>query len=147
MHGCSFHPPVHSGASPRGGFTLTEVVAAAGIISTLFVVAVPLLAHVRQVRKEADDRLIALNEAASALETLALAASRSELTARMADGLELSPAARRLADPRLSIEMSDGTPSPLGRRVTVSVRWDGDSGEPARPMVLSAWFAAEGDNP
>ena len=135
--------------SPRHGFTLVEVIIAGSIIGVVFLATIPLLAHVRTVRLEADRRSIAWHEAANVMEQLAAKAQREPLTSAAATGLTLSPAADRLPDAALEIAL-DPTPTSdapmFGTRVDVSIGWTTDVGEDAVPVTLSAWLPTkEGD--
>ena len=127
----------------RHGFTLVEVIIAGSIIGVVFLATIPLLAHVRTVRQEADRRSIAWHEAANVMEQLAAKAQREPLTSAAVTGLTLSPAADRLPDAALEIAL-DTTPTadaPLsGTRVDVSIGWTTDVGEDAVPVTLSAWL-------
>jgi type II secretory pathway pseudopilin PulG len=124
----------------RGGFTLMEVLTAAGIIGGLFAVTIPLLGHVRIVRQEAERRMIAGEESANIMEAVAVLARSGALTPQVFEQLTLSPAAGRLPDGSLAVELSEAAAPFSGQQVTVRISWTNDVGDPANPIVLTAWF-------
>lgn len=128
----------------RSGFTLMEVIVAAGLVGALFLMAIPLLGHVRLVRQEAERRMIAGEEAANALESVAALAQRGALDQEALGRLELSPSAARLPDAALEVELGDVAPPFAGQQVTVRVSWMPETGIPAPPAILTAWFVVEG---
>lgn len=117
---------------------------AAGIIGALFAVTIPLLSHVRVVRQEAERRMIAGEESANVMEAVAALARRASLTPQALEPLTLSPDARRLPEGAIQIDLAEAAAPFLGQRVTVRVSWTNDVGEPAGPMVLTAWFPQQG---
>lgn len=127
------------------GFTLMEVIVASGILSVLFASAIPLLSHVRTVRQEADRRMIAIEEAANLMESVAALALAGDLSSESVNELKLSPASRRLptAESVIALEESE-SPFP-GQRVTVTVSWRNDADEQAAPVEITAWFPPRGD--
>jgi type II secretory pathway pseudopilin PulG len=121
-----------------------EVIVAAGLVGTLFVVTIPLLSQLRTVRQEAARRMIAGEETANAMEAVAALVQRGELRRETLDSLLLTPAAERLPEALLSVELANADPPLDGQRVTVSVSWTTETGRSADPMVLTAWFPARG---
>ena len=128
----------------RGGFTLMEVIVAAGLVGALFVVTIPLLSQVRVVRQEAERRMIAGEETANAMEAVAALAQRGGLSREALEGVMLTPAARRLPEASLDVELADADPPFDGQRVTVSVSWTADTGRRGDPVRLTAWFPSKG---
>jgi hypothetical protein len=124
-----------------------EVLTAAGIIGGLFAATIPLLSHVRVVRQEAERRMIAGEESANAMEAVAAIARRGALTAEALERLTLSVDARRLPDGALDVDLAEAAAPFSGQQVTVRVSWTNDVGEPADPMVLTAWFPRPGGVP
>lgn len=127
-------------AAGRGGFTLTEVIAAAGIISVLFLVAIPLLSQVQTVRGEAARQFLAQQEAENAMERLAALATRGELTPQSAAAVTLSPLAATLPDASLAVRLDASSGELAGQQVRVVVRWTTDAAPRQRSATLTAWF-------
>lgn len=121
-----------------------EVIVAAGVIGTLFLVTIPLLSQIRTVRQEAERRMIAGEETANIMEAVAALAGDGELNRDALEGLTLSPAAERLPDAALELELATAEAPLSGQRVTVRVSWTSDAGDPATPATLTAWFPTEG---
>jgi hypothetical protein len=89
--------------------------------------------------------MIAQQEAANVMETIAARVMQSELSQSVVDSLSLSPAAERLPDAALAITLDEATDPLPGRRVTVRVTWTTETGTTAPPAELSAWFPKGGE--
>lgn len=133
-----------SGYRRRGGFTLMEVLVAAAVIGSLFLVTIPLLSRIRAVRQEAERRMLAGQETANLMEAVAALAQQGELTREALDGLMLSSAAERLPDAAVDVEMAPAEAPFFGRQITVTVTWTSDAGPPAVATSLTAWFPEAG---
>ena len=134
----------HADQQMRDGFTLMEVIVAAGIIGALFLVTIPLLSQIRVVRQEAERRMIAGEETANVMEAAAALARGGELNREALERLGLSPAAERLPERSLEVELADADPPLTGQRVTIRVAWTSDAGRPGDPVTLTAWFPSKG---
>jgi len=137
------HRLQHAGLRVRRGFTLMEVIVAAGVIGALFLVTIPLLSQIRTVRQEAERRMIAGEETANLMEAVAALARQGPLTDAALDGLTLSSAAERLPDASLEVERAPAEAPFSAQRVTVRVAWTSETGRPADPIALTAWFPTE----
>jgi hypothetical protein len=124
-----------------GGFTLAETAAAVVLLGLAMTMTVRMLDALAQQRRSAEQRELALLEAANLLERLTLR-EWSSLTAERLGAERLSPAAAgRLPAGRLKLDVQDlplGESEPLCRRLEVEIRWRGPAGEP-RPVRLVAW--------
>ena len=130
----------------RTGFTLMEVVVAGSIVGVVFLATLPLLAHVRAIRQEADRRSIAWQEAANLMEQIAVTSMREPLTPESVSGLTLGRASEALPDAALTVAVGPA-PTVADRlpavRADVTIAWTNDVGENAEPVSLSAWFPAQ----
>ena len=120
-----------------------EAIVASSIVAVVFLVTIPLLAHVRTIRSEADRRGVAWQEAANVMEQVALLARQGSVHPRATAQLTLSTASDTLPGAELHISI-DPDPGPLPKsRVTVTVLWQTDLGEHAVPVTLVGWFPQE----
>jgi Tfp pilus assembly protein FimT len=127
----------------RGGFTLTEF--AAGMV--LFAVVGSSLALVNlqtaRERMRTDARSSATDAAADLLE-LARTLPAAERTAAWASQQKLSPAlASILPEGRLQLRVEAAAENPKLQRIQVQIDWLNPGGIPARPVLLTAYFATE----
>jgi hypothetical protein len=90
-------------------------------------------------RRQVYAQLTATQEAANLLEQVE-ALEWNELTAASAAKLQLSAQARQtLPDARLAVRVDEPSGAPRARRVTASVCWRPQLGEPEREVRLVAW--------
>jgi prepilin-type N-terminal cleavage/methylation domain-containing protein len=123
----------------RSGFTLMETLVALLVLSTLTTVCLQFFVAAGDQRRQVYSQLTATQEAANLLEHVE-ALEWNELTAAGTAKVQLSAQARRtLPEARLAIRVDEPTGTPPARRVTASVLWRPQLGEPEREVRLVAW--------
>jgi type II secretory pathway pseudopilin PulG len=127
---------------------MVELTVAAGLLGMVFLAAIPLLGRVRETREDAQQRFLALQEASNAMEQLALDVADGAVPDDAGKALSVSAEARDLL-PDVSLEAtSREEPDDAGCvRVTVTVSWANDAGEPAVPVTLDAWLPVRKEQP
>jgi type II secretory pathway pseudopilin PulG len=127
---------------------MVELTVAAGLLGMVFLAAIPLLGRVRETREDAQQRFLAVQEAANAMEQLALDAADGAVPNAAGKGLAVSAEARDLL-PEVTVEATSREEADdVGSvRVTVTVAWTNDAGEPADPVTLDAWLPVRKEQP
>jgi prepilin-type N-terminal cleavage/methylation domain-containing protein len=131
----------HSPAKPSG-FTFAELTVALAILGMVIVVAAQLLAAAAVQRRGVERRSLALLEAANLMERIA-AVPFDELDSTRVEQYALSARTQScLPESQLSIHVQSKEEGEIRfKMVTVEIGWL-SSGQPARPVQLTAWRAA-----
>jgi prepilin-type N-terminal cleavage/methylation domain-containing protein len=123
----------------RRGFNLMEMLVATVVMTALLVVLAQFLAAVTQQRRMAARRLLAVEEAANAMEQVA-ALTPGELTPENLQNVRLSAQGRRsLPQARLTVFVTDEPGPPSGKRIAVELTWQNRAGQTGQPIRLTAW--------
>jgi Tfp pilus assembly protein PilV len=131
----------------RRGMTLMELAVAGVLLGTLLVVCLKLLVATAAVRKSVQQRQLAVIEVGNVMERLATR-RWAELTPRAAAAVRLSATARqRLPGAELKVEVIDVAagwqaaplPSPPAKRISVSLRWQDQTGQYLPPLTVTTW--------
>lgn len=131
----------------RRGLTILEVTVAGVLLAAAATLVARVLATTAGVRREAQRREWALQEASNLLE---------RITAKPWDSVTLETAAAEGLSEETGRTLPDGTvevnvievPQPLpGKRITVVVRWKKGAGEAASSVRLSTWMYRRGSAP
>ncbi len=127
---------------------MLELTAAAAVLGTVFLVAIPLLSRVRDTREDARRRFIAQQEAANVMERLSLRAADGTLDDAVIQERTVSPETEAvLHDVDVSVTREE-QPDDVGNvRVTVAISWLNNVGERTAPVSLDAWFPAAEEQP
>ncbi len=135
---------------------LIEAAVAGALLAVLTLVAVRVLAAASLERRRVDQQVIALQEAAGAMQRVT-ALPWDELTAERLAEVRLSEGAPRAlpgAELRWTVEPTEAVPA--AKHIHVQLSWQSPNGAPQRPVRLDYWaFApagtttetAEGDAP
>jgi hypothetical protein len=109
------------------------------LLSVLTTLCLQFFAAASDQRRQVYAQLAATQEAANLLERIE-ALEWNELTTASAAKLQLSAQARQtLPDARVEMLIDGPTGTPPARRVTASVRWRPQLGEPEREVRLVVW--------
>ena len=109
------------------------------LLVLVFMAVSQLVAVVGLQRREAHLRRLATLEAANTLERV-VARPWDQLSSDELAGLTLSePAARRLSDPRLRVDIEPLPGSPAAIKISVRVDWINSAGDRGPPVELVAW--------
>lgn len=123
----------------RRGFSLMEIIVAAGLLGVIMLVTVPSLRWVSAGRRDAAQRQLAAQELANVMERL-LARELSALTPEAIAAEELSAEAKaRLPGGELRVTVTVADDSPPAKRVTAELRWRDSTGQTMAPIRLTAW--------
>ena len=126
--------------SRRDGGLLVELMGAVVVMSAAFAIAVPVIGKTGALRRQAEQRQLALQEAANLMERVA-ALPWNDISQETLKKLELSATARRsLRSPQLGIELAKPVGPVPTKQVVIQVRWRDATGHPVRPVWLVAWF-------
>src|SRR5262249_13531721 len=140
-HGRAGRPIALLVGRPRRGSLLVEVAMATVMLMIAMSLTVKVLGHVGAQRRASEYRQRALQEIANVMERLT-AHPYDAITAELTSHCKLSSAvSRSLPDAELSVGVAQEQPGG-GRsvkRITVSLRWRGRSGEWEAPVRLSTW--------
>jgi prepilin-type N-terminal cleavage/methylation domain-containing protein len=122
----------------RRGFTIVEVLVAAGLLAVLLALCAQLLSVTGHARRASERRAIALEEAANLIErvrTLPFAEVTPERLAR----IELAPEVREfLPDATAKLSIDKETDAVPAKRVRVEIQWRAAAG-PEPPARLTFW--------
>jgi hypothetical protein len=130
----------------RSGLTLTEALAAVVVLSAAVVAFAQTVAAAARQRDLAERRAIAEQEAANVLERLQRL-TYDGLTAEHVAAWRLSSEAeQRLPDGRLRVAIHPGGEGPAGKRLSAEVDWREMDGGRSRPIRLTAWRYAAGED-
>lgn len=123
----------------RRGFNLVEMLVAVVVMTALLVVLAQFLGTVTQQRRVAARRMMAVEEAANAMEQAA-ALSYAELTPERLQTIGVSEQAQRsLPQAKLSVDVTDEPGPPAGKQIAVELSWQNRFGETVKPVRLTAW--------
>ena len=123
----------------RRGFSMMEIIVAAGLLGVVVLVTVPSLRWVSAGRLAAAQRQLASQELANVMERL-LTREPSALTPEAVATEELSAEAKaRLPGGELRVTVTATDDSPPARRVTAELRWNDATGQSMVPIRLTAW--------
>lgn len=130
--------------SPRRGFTLLELLAAAVMIGAMLAMVLPLLGWVAAERRAVARRERAALEASNLMERIAArpweAISNEELgRERLGEA-----AARVLPHASLGVEVAELDGPPAAKRVAITIRWDDRPGVASSSLRLSAFVHRRG---
>lgn len=124
---------------PRRGMTLTELIVAMVVLAAAWTILAQSIALSAAQRRTAQRHAIAREEAANLLER-AMALPWTETTAeRLAEWKLAAAAADSLPGARLKIDVRTDAAAPREKQVRVAIDWLDSSGQPGRPVQLSAW--------
>lgn len=127
-----------TGTGCRRGASLIELTVAAMVMGTVFALLGPVMTSIREQRRLAGERQLAVAELANCAERQALK-SWTELTADGLADLELSAAAgRTLLDAQLNVTVAEES-DPVARRVTFELTWQDRGGRTVQPLQLVVW--------
>lgn len=133
--------------SRRTGFLLLEAIVAAALLAVLLGVSLRVLGATAVQRRGVEKRVVALQEAAGAMER-ARALAWDELTLERLEEIAISPEAEPIlsgASVRWTVE--DSTSQPATRHVVVEITWQSPAG-PTAPVRLNYWaYAPQGASP
>jgi hypothetical protein len=129
----------------RRGVLLAETAAATLLLAIAMAMIIRLVGWMALERRNAERRGWAIQQAANAMETLAAMPFDRLSTESARSATALSPSARQvLARGEIEASVTDDPPM---KRIDVSVRWTGKSGNFDAPVRLSAWISRKGDTP
>jgi Tfp pilus assembly protein PilV len=126
----------------RRGSLLAEVTMAAVLLMIAMTLTVKVMGYAGIERRATERRQRALLEVANLMERIT-AYQFDEVTSGRAGRMTISDEARRsLPDPELVVDVAEKPPG-VGRRakrIAISLRWRGRSGEWERPVRLTSWI-------
>jgi Tfp pilus assembly protein PilE len=123
----------------RRGFLLTEMIVAVVLLMALTMLCVKYFSVTATQRKALDQRQTALHEAANIMERLGVK-PWDELTAEKLSEISLSPELKSaLPEGEIKIELADENAKPTAKRITITIRWQDQSGQWTQPVRLVAW--------
>jgi hypothetical protein len=126
----------------RRGSLLAEVTMAAVLLMIAMTLTVKVMGYAGIERRATERRQRALLEVANLMERIT-AYHFDEVTSGLAGRMTISDEARRsLPDPELVVDIAEKPPG-VGRkakRIAISLRWRGRSGEWERPVRLTSWI-------
>jgi len=116
-----------------------EMLAAVVVLTALLVVLAQFLGAVAQQRRVAARRLLAVEEAANAMEQAA-ALAYAELTPARMQTIQLSQQAQQsLPQAKLTVVVTDEPGPPAGKRIAVELSWQNRAGQTGKPGRVTAW--------
>ncbi len=131
--------------APRRAVLLAETAAATLLLAMAMAMIIRLVGWTAAERRNAERRGWAVQQAANAMETLAAMPFDGLATESAQSAIALSPSALQvLARGQIVATVSDEPPM---KKIEVSVRWAGKSGDFGAPVRLCAWVARKGDRP
>lgn len=137
LHRTSRRTPA-AGSPVRRGMTVIELTVAVMLLAAVFAMLGPTLTWVRQQRRVADDRQLALLELANLGERLSLR-TYDELTPELLGQVTLpEEAAAELDAATLSASIADEA-EPVAKRITLELAWSEDGVRPVAPLRLVLW--------
>ncbi len=136
---CASYPLCARRRRRHRGMSVAELVIAMAIAITAITASVQLMyLSVKQYQKAVDHYLMAV-EASNIMEDL-MSRPWSELTARQPPAIELSPAClQAVPDAQLTLAIQSVDGEQDVRRISVTIGCSAPSGNPARPIQLTAW--------
>lgn len=140
-------PRIRPRNRPPRGYSLLELIVALSLLGTATATIVPVLGWAHAQRRAAAARRFAVCEAENLLERIT-SADWDDVTQEKADVLRLPEAADDwLRAPRLTVAVVPEPQPPVGRRVTVEIRWKNREGDDASPVRLTGFVFRRGDPP
>lgn len=124
---------------PREGFTMIESCAAAAILAAALAIAVGLLTSVARQRQGASRHAQAVVIADNLLQRLTNE-PYAALTADRADEIRRQAVSEMLPDGDLTVQISDVSGSPAGKRIEVDVTWRAGGTAPSRHHAVATWM-------
>jgi Tfp pilus assembly protein PilV len=127
----------------RRGIVLLEAVVAFGLLAVLITVCLQMLAATAAARRAAEQRAVALQEAANIVERIAAAPWDQISTERLAE-VGLSSSVREIlpgARVELTVEASNDA-GPPGKHVELEISWTNAGGGSDTPVRLGYWAYA-----
>lgn len=132
------------GVARRGGFSAFEMTVAVLLLASVFATLGPMLTWIRQQRRRAEERQLAVLELANAAERLSLL-PYERMTSQPSPSLQLSPEAEQaLSEAQLTAEVNDET-DPSAKRVTLQLAWREDGVRESAPLRLVIWRFPEAE--
>jgi type II secretory pathway pseudopilin PulG len=123
----------------RRGYSMIELLVAAGLLATLLTVCVQLSGAASAEQRALRQRQAAMNEAANVLERLSIR-PWNELTDKGLAEFPLSTAARQsLPEGRLEVHVVQPADQAGAKRISVQIRWPDRDGRPEKAVRLTAW--------
>ena len=123
----------------RRGYSMIELLVAAGLLATLLTVCVQLTGAASAEQRALRQRQAAMNEAANVLERLSIR-PWNELTDKSPGELPLSAAARQsIPEGRLEVHVAQPADQAGAKRISVIIRWPDRNGRPEQTVRLTAW--------
>jgi type II secretory pathway pseudopilin PulG len=123
----------------RRGYSMIELLVAAGLLATLLTVCVQLSGVASAEQRALRQRQAAMNEAANVLERLSIRPWNA-LTDKDLGDLPLSAAARQsLPAAKLEVHVAQSAGQSGARRISVHIRWPDRDGRPEQTVRLTAW--------
>lgn len=127
------------GQAARRGSMLVEVTVSAALLATLLVIINQTVVQLHRQTKLVDRHLLAQQTLENLLED-AVRTPWSALTTDTLANLELPEIAlAKIPQAELSGEVTEELVPVPAKRVTLRLNWQGVSGSPQRPMVLTTW--------
>ena len=118
---------------------MMEMLVAVVVMTALLVVLAQFLGTVSQQRRIAARRLLAVEEAANAMEQAA-ALAYSELTPEKLQAIRLSQQGRRsLPQAKLTVRVTDEPGPPIAKRIAIELSWQNRAGQTGKPVRLTTW--------
>ncbi|MGD9719846.1 MAG: hypothetical protein AB7O59_01360 [Pirellulales bacterium] len=137
----------HAARTCRRGTFLLEAAAAGVLLAVMCAMVVRAISLVAIERRAAEQRAIAWQEAAGAMEQ-AGALQWSELTPERLAQIKLSAQVDRiLPGAELTWTLQPTTDSPSGKHVRAQIAWRASNDAPQAPVRLSYWMFAPDDAP
>ncbi|MFV0443106.1 MAG: hypothetical protein ACK5Q5_06015 [Planctomycetaceae bacterium] len=129
----------------RAGISAIEITVAILLLASVFAMLGPMLSWIRQQRRCAEDRQLALLELANAAERVSLL-NYEALTAEQLAQLTLPAVAdAELRDARLTATVDEES-APVARRVTLQLSWKEDGVRESAPLRLVLWRFPGGES-
>ena len=122
----------------RRGSVLLEVSLAAGIVAMAMIAIAQLLAVAAQQERAIEQRRVAAQEAANALEQLLARPWSDLIPERLADVTLSENSIERLPSGQLICALEESTERPSSKRITATVSWQNRGGQEER-VRFSAW--------
>jgi hypothetical protein len=128
-------------ARRRAGALLAELAAAVALFSIVLAIVVPVIGSVTAIREETHRRQLARIELANVMERLAAAHRAGQTLRASADDVRISTELQALLpDAALAVDIAAADDLSGCSRVAARLTWRNESGRPAAPAELTAFF-------
>ena len=128
------------------GITTIELIVSMSLLALLFSTILPMLRWADWQKKESQRRTIATQFASNLLEELT-SQKYAGLTKAIAEQSEVPEEYREvLPDAKLNVDLTPTEESPVGQKITVTLRWTNRSGQSSRPVRLTSYVYQNGRN-